>query len=77
MRGADLGCNRPVLDNPCALQPDGPGVVAAAAHIQHLAQDLDGEIGDVLANQGIAHLRSVALPKMSAAFPKMSRTIRT
>ena len=77
VRGADLGRHRAVLDRPRALRPAGPGVVAAAAHAQHLAHDLDGVVGDVIADEGIAHLRPVAWPKMSAAFPKMSRSIRT
>src|SRR4051812_34232907 len=77
VRGADLGRPRAILDRPRAFRPAGPGVVATPAHAQHLAHDLDRIVGDVLANEGIAHLRPVALPKMSAAFPKMSRSIRT
>src|SRR5690554_6798578 len=74
---ADLGRHHAVLDDPRTLRPAGPGVIAAAAHAQHLAHDLDRVVGDVVANKGIAHLRPVARPKMSAAFPKMSRSIRT
>src|SRR3954447_26828025 len=77
VRGADLGRHRAILDRPRAFRPAGPGVVATPAHAQHLAHDLDRIVGDVVANEGIAHLRPVARPKMSAAFPKMSRSIRT
>src|SRR5215213_2680630 len=73
MRGADLRCHGAVLDRPRALGPTGPGVVATAAHPQHLAHDLDGIVGDVVADEAIAHLRPVAWPKMSAAFLLLPR----
>ena len=74
---ADLGGQCPVSCRPTALRPGGPVVVAAAAHLQHLAQDRDRKAGDVIANEGITHLRPVAWPKMSAARFKMSRSMRT
>src|SRR4051794_5861585 len=77
VRGADLGRHSAVLDRPRASRPAGPAVVATPAHAQHLAHDLDGKVSDVLADEGVAHLRPVARSKMSAAFPKMSRSIRT
>ncbi len=77
VRGADFGRHHAVLDRPRALRPAGPAVVAAAAHAQHLANDLDGEVGDVIMDEGIAHPRPVAWPKMSAACFKMLRSIRS
>src|SRR4051794_1692634 len=77
VHGADLGRHHAILDRPRTLRPAGPGVVAAAAHTQHLAHDLDGKVGDAITDEGIAHLRPVAWPKMSAACFRMSRSIRT
>src|SRR3954451_11622929 len=74
--GPDLSGKDAVVRGPRALGPARPGVVAAPAHAQHLTHDLDGKVGDVVLDEHVAHLRSVAWPKMSAARFKMSRSIR-
>ena len=77
MNGANFGAAYAVGSGTRALCPLRPGIAAAAAHAQHFAHDPDREVGDVVANDGITHLRSVALPKMSAARFKVSHSIRS
>ena len=74
---ADCGRELPVGGSPRALGPAEPVVVAAAADLEHLAHELDQEVGDVAADEAIAHLRAAAWPKMSAARFEMSRSIFT
>ena len=75
--GADFAAEHPVRCRMGTLRPVDPVVVAAPAHPQHFAHDADRKLGDVVTHERIAHLRPGAWPKMSAAFFKMSRSIRT
>jgi hypothetical protein len=59
MDGPHLGGKRPIRGGTAALRTGKPVVVAAAAHLQHLAHEHDRKEGDVVVDERIAHLRSV------------------
>src|SRR5438094_6373288 len=64
-----------VRSSPPALRPSSPGIVAAAAHLQHPAHPPDRELLDMVVDEGISQAESRA--KYAAAFFKMSRSSRS